>query len=197
MLKGNLSSFSLISLLQICDNENKNGAIVISSPEEGVECGSIYFNQGTPEYAYFFDRQGIEAVKQLHLAGRHDFHFQEDKDSPGNNLKDDLNFILLECSRHKDEIEGYMEKLRPVLKKRFNADSVNLFTYENKCLRLFAELGPILDFGEIEYYEFVNENRHTFIFFDQNIAAHVQVETEAKLYTDEIVSFLREKGILS
>ncbi len=197
MLKGNLSSFSLISLLQICDNENKNGAIVISSPEEEVECGSIHFNQGTPEYAYFFDRQGIEAVKQLHLASRHDFHFQEGKRSPGENIQDDLNFILLECSRHKDEIEGYMEKLRPVLKKRFSADSVSLFTYENKCLRLFAELGPILDFGEIEYYEFFNENRHTFIFFDQNIAAHVQVETEAKLYTDEIVLFLREKGILT
>ncbi|MFP4168157.1 MAG: DUF4388 domain-containing protein [Desulfonatronovibrionaceae bacterium] len=197
MLSGNLSSFSLISLLQICNNENKDGAIIFASPDEGEECGSIYFTGGTPEYARFFDRQGIEAVKQLHLASRHDFHFDPGRKNPGENIDKDLNFILLECSRHKDEIESYMQKLKPVMQKRFGADAVTLFTYENKCIRLFAELGQIVDFKEIEFYEFLNDNRHVFIFFDQNITAHIQVEAGTQLYTDEIVNFLREKGMLS
>jgi len=197
MLKGNLSSFSLISLMQICDNENKSGAIIFADPQENYECGEIYFSQGYPVYAHFFDRRGMEAIQQLHLASRHDFHFQEGKNEPGKNIEKDLNFILLECSRHKDEIEGYMQKLKPAIAKRFGTESVKIFDYGASCLQLFTRLSPVLDLQGIDYYEFSNDDRHSFIFFDKNISAHIIVDAEEHLYTDEILAFLREKEILA
>ncbi len=196
MLRGNLSSFSLISLLQVCDNENKSGAIVFSDPENERVCGKIYSSQGTPVYAYFLDQLGIEAIKLLHLASRHDFYFQESLQPPEKNVHADLNFLLLECSKHKDEVQGYLQKLEPEIKKRFDVSSVRVFAYEAQCLNLFAEMAPILELEKIEYYEFSTPGENSFVFLDKNISTHVQVDTPNTLYTDEIIDFLHKKDLL-
>lgn len=196
MLTGNLKSFSLVSLLQICDTEQKSGGIILTSKNHSSSCGSIFFDHGAPVYAHYNSYRGLDAIKQIHVSSHHDFNFEEGQKIPERNVNVELNIIILECTRYKDECARHINLLRAELTQHFGQSEVEILGEETTCMRSFSQLNNILSFRKIKFYQPV-DNENSFVFFDKIMSSYLQVKTEQTVFTDEIIKYLRSKGLLS
>jgi len=188
MFAGTLKTFSLTSLLQTCSSDGSSGTIKFSSKKAVV--GNIGFKNGSIINAYFLNIQGIEAVKQLSLQEELGFEFDENFFAPEKNLNVDINFLLIECSRYKDEVREYIKKMSTLFCKHYNTEHVILYGYQH-----FAFTFP--EIFNIKYFESFDGKNFIAVYLDKNINARVELSFDEEILTNDLLIFMKNKDIFN
>ena len=186
MFAGTLKTFSIISLIQTCHNDGSSGTIEFSRKETVI--GKIGFEDGNIINASFLGIKGIGAIKQLILLEELDFQFNERIILSEKNISTDINFILIDCSRHKDEAREYISKIRRLFSIKYNADHVIFYEY-----RHLVFTSP--EIFNIKYFEEFNGKDFTVVYLDKNIHARIELLFEKKILTNDLLMFMKSKDI--
>lgn len=186
MFAGTLKTFSLTSLMQICYNDGNNGAIEFT--KDAVILGKIGFENGHIVYADFLESKGIGAIKQLSLMSELDFKFNDRAVLPEKNIKTDINFLLIDCSRHKDECQEYLGKIRTMFSKKFDAFQVSFYEYQDFYFNV-----PAL--YHVKYLESFEDNNLRIVYLDKNIHARIELLFRKKILTDDLLMFMESKDV--
>ncbi|MFH2093635.1 MAG: DUF4388 domain-containing protein [Pseudomonadota bacterium] len=187
MLMGQLKSFSLESLLQICYNESNTGAIEFWKHD--MVYGQIGFEKGSVMYADFLGMKGDGAVKQISLLSDIDFKYNESTQPRERNIKMDINFLTIECSRYKDECSEYLAQLSESISANYSIKRVSFYDYES----------PFFCFPEkydIRYFESFIDDEVTVVYWDKNINARIQIIFSDHIISDSLLMFMEDKDML-
>lgn len=186
MFAGSLNTFSLTSLMQICYNDSRNGAVEFSRSRDVY--GKIGFENGSVVYADFLGSRGIDSVKQISLLQNLDFKFNERALLPEKNIKTDINFLLIDCSRYVDECKEYIGKIRTMFNRKYGVIRAGFYEYGHmyfKAPHLF----------NVKYLEDWNGSEFFIVFLDKNINARIEVAFGGKILTDDLMMFMESKGV--
>ncbi len=186
MFAGTLKTFSITSLMQVCYNDNSSGTIAFS--REKALVGKIGFKNGSIVYADFLKTYGTEAIKQLALLEKLDFKFDEKIILPEKNIDVDINFLLIDCSKTKDEATEYLDKIRTMFSKKYTAKHVVFYEYRH----LFFSSPEIFD---INYFEAFDGENFTVVYLDKNLHARIEVVFEKIILTNDLWMFMKSKDI--
>ncbi len=186
MFAGSLSTFTLTSLIQICYNDSRNGAIEFTRGKDIY--GKIGFENGRIVYADYLGGQGVDAIKQMALLSQLDFKFNDRTILPDTNVNTDINFLLIDCSRYVDESTEYLEKIRNMFDRKYTVDRVGFYEYGHPYFKV-----PHL--FHIKYLETYDENYFTIIYLDKNIHARIEVLFRKKILTDDLLMFMESKDV--
>lgn len=186
MFAGTLKTFSLTSLMQICYNDGNSGAIEFN--REKAVFGKIGFENGNIVYADFLGSKGVDAIKQLSLLNELDFKFNERAILPEKNTSTDINFLLIDCSRHKDECLEYVGKIRTMFSRKYDAYHVGFYEYGD-----FYFKAPEL--YNIKYLESFEDNIFKVVYLDKNIHARIELLFRKKMLTDDLLMFMESKDV--
>ena len=186
MFAGTLKTFSITSLLQVCYNDSSSGTIAFSRGK--VVAGNIGFENGSIVYADFLGTKGIDAVKQLALLEELDFKFDEKIILPEKNITADINFLLIDCSKCKDEAQEYIDKIKAMFSIKYNATHVIFYEY-----RHFLFSSP--EVFNIKYFEDFDGKNFIAVYLDKNIHARIELLFEKKILTNDLLMFMKSKDI--
>lgn len=187
MLMGQLKSFSLESLLQICYNESNTGAIEFLKHD--IRCGTIGFINGDVVSADFLGMDGIQAIKQISLLEDVDFKYNDTLKPTEKNVESDINFLTIECSRYKDECFEYITKVTEIINENYNVDKVGFYDYDNQ---MFCEKKGYT----IRYFEEIINDVFTVVYLDRVINSRIRIDFNDHIISDSLLLFLKEKGLL-
>ncbi len=186
MFAGTLRTFSITSLIQVCYNDNSSGTIAFSRGK--VLFGKIGFKNGSIVYADFLKTYGIDAVKQLALLEELDFKFDEKIILPEKNIDMDINFLLIDCSKTKDEATEYLDKIRTMFSIKFNVDHVLFYEYRHS----FFSSPEIFN---INYFEAFDGKSFKVVYLDKNLHARIEMVFGKKILTNDLLMFMKSKDI--
>ncbi|MCD4721511.1 MAG: DUF4388 domain-containing protein [Desulfobacula sp.] len=187
MFAGTLKTFSITSLIQVCYNDSSSGTIAFS--REKAVVGKIGFENGSIVYADFLGTKGIDAVRQLALLEKLDFKFDERIILPEKNINVDINFLLIDCSKCKDEAREYIDKIGAMFSIKYNTDHVIIYEYRHSffsCPEIF----------NIKYFEAFDGRNFMVVYLDKNIHARIELLFEKKILTNDLLMFMKSKDIL-
>ncbi len=187
MLNGTLKTFSFSSLLQICSNENSTGVLEFSMYNN--LCGRVGFENGDVVYADFLGMKGVDAVRQISLLKEIDFNYNTATEIYEKNIDLDINFLIIDSTRHADESIAYLNELKSTLSEKYSIDSLKFFEYDN-CV--FSSL----NLHGVRYFESYDEDKFKVICLDKNINARIEIVFNQKILTDSLIIYMLGKGIL-
>jgi hypothetical protein len=186
MFAGTLKTFSITSLLQVCYNDSSSGTIAFSRGKAVV--GNIGFENGSIVYADFLGTKGIDAVRQLALLEELDFKFDEKVTLPEKNINVDINFLLIDCSKCKDEATEYIGKIRAMFSMKYNVGHVIFYEYRHSLF-----LSP--EIFNIKYFEAFDGKNFIVVYLDKNIHARIELLFEKKKLTNDLLMFMKTRDI--
>lgn len=187
MLMGQLKSFSLESLLQICYNESNTGAIEFFKND--ILCGQVGFINGSAVYAEFLTKKGIDAIKQISLLQDIDFKYNDNSKPNEKNVESDINFLTIECTRFKDESLEYISQLTDSFSNAFNVKNVSFYDFDSSFFTSPSDY-------TIRYYEALEDNEFSIVYIDKKTNLHIKLEFESHVPSDSVLVFMQEKGLL-
>ena len=186
MFAGTLKTFSITSLLQVCHNDNSSGTIAFSRGK--AVAGKIGFVNGSIVYGDFLGNFGLDAVKQLALLEELDFKFDEKIILPEKNIDEDINFILIDCAKRKDDALEYLDKIRIAFSAEYKADHVFVYEYPDSFF-----LSP--EIFDIKYFEIFDGKNFIVVYFDKNINARIELLFTKQILTNDLLMFMKSKDI--
>jgi len=186
MFAGTLKTFSITSLMQVCYNDNSSGTIALSREKSVV--GKIGFSNGSIVYADFLGVYGIDAVKQLALLEELDFKFDEKIILPEKNINADINFLLIDCAKRKDDAMEYLNKIRRVFSVKYNIDHALIYEYSHSLC-----FSP--EIFDIKYFEFFDGENFIVVYLDKNINARIELLFKKEILTNDILIFMKTRDI--
>ncbi|MEN8210419.1 MAG: DUF4388 domain-containing protein [Thermodesulfobacteriota bacterium] len=188
MFAGTLKTLSIPSLIQTCSSNGSSGTMEFSSKK--VVMGRIGFENGDINNANFLDINGINAVKQLTLLEELDFELNEKIISPKKNINVDINFLLIECARYKDEIKEYLKKIKTLFSIEYNIGHVIVYKY-----RHFVFTSP--EIFKIKYFEAFDGKNFIVVYLDKNIDARIELLFKEPILTNDLLMFMQNKDVFN
>ncbi|THB80475.1 MAG: DUF4388 domain-containing protein [Desulfobacteraceae bacterium] len=186
MFAGSLKTFSLTSLMQICNNDSRNGAVEFIN--NGSVYGKIGFENGNVVYGEYLGSRGVDSVKQISLLQELDFKFNERILLPEKNIETDINFLLIDCSRYIDESKEYLGKIRAMFDRKYEISQAHFYEYRH----MYFKSPELFD---IRYLEFYDEDDFIVIYLDKNINARIELVFRKKILTDDLILFMESKEV--
>jgi hypothetical protein len=134
MIKGDLKSVSLVTLVQLISQEGKSGALFLS---RGRERGVIFLDEGELIHAMVGELVGAKAFYRLLDWDEGTFRMSEHVEMPQRTIESPLNHLLLEGLRRIDETrEKGQEQSKPLTQ----ADIAQDKAFENDLILLLSNL---------------------------------------------------------
>jgi len=186
MFSGTLKTFSITSLMQVCYNDGSSGTIAFS--REKALVGKLGFKNGCIVYADFLKSYGIGAIKQLALLEELDFKFDERIILPEKNIDVDINFLLIDCTKTKDEATEYLKKITAMFSIKYNVDQVLFYEYRHS----FFSSPEIFNINYFEAFDGVN---FMVVYLDKNLQARIELVFGEKILTNDLLMFMKSKDI--
>lgn len=187
MFEGKLKTFSISSLLQMCHNESNTGALEFS--KAGHMCGKIGFENGAVVYADFVGMNGEQAVKQLSILEDIDFKFNGDSRIEEQNIETDINYLIIDCSRYKDECIEHLDTIKETLSEKYPVRWVGFFEYDS----VFFSFPNVY---QINYLEISDEEGFSVIYTDRTLDVRIRVVFTDSIFTDDLTMFMKKKDML-
>lgn len=187
MFEGKLKTFSISSLLQMCNNESNTGALEFT--KNGYMCGKIGFENGAVVYADFAGMKGEHAVKQLSILEDIDFRFNGDGRVDEHNIEMDINYLIIDCSRYKDECIEHLDTIKERFSEKYPVSSVNFFDYDG----VFFNFPGIY---QINYLEIFDEEGFSVIYTDKSLNVRIKAVFRETVFTDDLTMFMKKKDML-
>ena len=187
MFEGKLKTFSISSLLQMCHNESNTGALEFS--RSGYMCGKVGFVNGTVVYADFVGMKGEQAVKQLSILEDIDFRFNGDSVVDEQNIETDINYLIIDCSRYKDECIEHLDIIKNNLSEKYPVQTVEFFEYDS----VFFTFPNVY---QIHYLEVSDEDGFTVVYTDKTLDVRIRAVFEDTIFTNDLVMFMKKKDML-
>lgn len=187
MFAGTLKTFSVSNLMQMCYNDNNTG--IIEFKKLSILYGRLGFINGSIIYAKFLDSEGIKAVRQLTLIQDLEFHFIPQVPKMKPNIKTDINFLLLDCSRYRDECVEYIDRVKSLFQTKYTIKKAGFYQFMNSQ---FA----FPDLYRIKYFELYDQANMTVIYLDKNISARIELLFANRILTSELLMFMGDKDII-
>ncbi|MCP3874367.1 MAG: DUF4388 domain-containing protein [Desulfobacteraceae bacterium] len=186
MFTGTLKTFSVTNLMQMCYNDNNTGTVEFT--KNNTSCARMGFSNGRLMYAKLLGIEGIEAVKQLTLLQDLNFNFTPQAPQMGANIKTDINFLLLDCSRYMDECVEYIGRLKNLFPAKYALKGARFYQYAHNYFASY-------DLYHVKYFEVYDQTDMTVIYQDKNIGARIEILFENKILTNDLLMFMDEKDI--
>ncbi|MFO7752980.1 MAG: DUF4388 domain-containing protein [Desulfobacteraceae bacterium] len=187
MFEGKLKTFSISSLLQMCYNESNTGALEFS--KNGHFCGKIGFENGAVVYADFVGMKGEQAVKQLSILEDIDFKFNGDEKILERNIETDINYLIIDCSRYKDECIEHLDTIKEKFSEKYPVRSLGFFEYDS----IFFSFPETY---HINYLEISDEEGFSVIYTDKDLNVRIKAAFHDNLFTDDLTMFMKKKDML-
>mgnify|MGYP000120141830 CR=1 FL=1 len=192
MLSGKLKTFSLSTLLQMCYNESNTGALEFRKFNQLY--GKIEFEEGAPVYADFIGLYGLDAVKQLSILQDLEFNFNDKAERTNYNIEMDINFLIIECSKFKDECLEHLTYTQDLLAEKYSVVSVNFFEYDNVCFN-----SPFV--YNINFLELSDNGTYYIVFLDKALNIRIKIVFDIiegpSIFTNDLLMFLQDKEMLA
>ncbi|WP_456324146.1 DUF4388 domain-containing protein [Desulfonauticus submarinus] len=149
MLKGEIGSISLISLVQLCCQDKKSGRLLLF--EGGDKIGEIVFQKGEIIAARKEELKGEEAFFQLLNLREGEFVFETESPTLPREINMSCEHLLLEALRKQDEVQSSIEAM--TFKLRENIEEIVKVSPARKTERFFslcAKISSVLAGGKIK-----------------------------------------------
>jgi len=187
MFAGTLKTFSVTNLMQMCYNDSNTG--IIEFTKNDICYALMGFIKGRIIYAKLLESEGINAVRQLTLIQDLNFSFITQTPDMKPNLKTDINFLLLDCSRYMDESVEYIEQLKNLFPPKYAIKDAGFYQYGHNHFT-YHEL------YQIKYFEAYDQTDMTIVYQDKKIGARVELLFASRVLTNDLLMFMGEKDIL-
>ncbi len=149
MLKGEIGSISLISLVQLCCQDKKTGRLLFF--EGGDKIGEIVFQKGEIIAARKEELKGEEAFFQLLSLREGEFLFETGSPTLPREINMSCEHLLLEALRRQDEVQSSIEIVTSKLQE--NIEEIVKVSPAGKAEKLFslcAKISSVLAGGKIK-----------------------------------------------
>jgi hypothetical protein len=149
MLKGEIGSISLVSLVQLCCQDKKSGRLLFLEGKDKI--GEIVFHKGEIIAARKDELKGEEAFFQLLNLKEGEFLFETEVPKIPREINVPYEHLLLEAVRRQDEAQSYIEKIASTLKD--NVEEIVKVSSPTKTERIFslcAKINSLLSGGKIK-----------------------------------------------
>ena len=187
MFEGKLKTFSISSLLQMCQNESNTGTLEFS--KNGHMYGTIGFENGAVVYADFVGIKGEHAVKQLSILEDIDFRFNAETRVNEQNIETDINYLIIDCSRYKDECIEHLDTVKEWFSEKYPVHSVDFFEYD-------SVLFSFPDIYHINYLEISDDEDCSIIYTDKTLNVRIKAVFRDTVFTDDLTMFMQKKDML-
>jgi len=147
MLRGKLDSVSIASIIQLCNQDQKNGILQISKNENKI--GEIFFKNGEIIAARIGKLKGIDAFKKIFNLKEGDFVFLIKNFDIKPEIDVSCEFLLLEAMSKQDEEKKIKENLFNKLNKKYDVKEIHLVPDNYDLISSLSTIGDELESGNL------------------------------------------------
>ncbi|MBT8763742.1 DUF4388 domain-containing protein [Desulfohalobiaceae bacterium Ax17] len=147
MLRGKIESVSIASIIQLCNQDKKNGILQISKKENKI--GEIYFKNGEIIAARIGELKSIEAFKKIFNLKEGDFVFLIKNFDIKPEIEVSCEFLLLEAMSKQDEEKKIKENLFYKLNEKYDVKEIHLVPDNYDLISSLSTIGDELESGNL------------------------------------------------